>query len=97
MAEQNAEIKETDIPINRIPDFVPEAPRQVEVTDTMLQILAMEREKNIMSFLIDQLNVPIHQVEHADPDMNRIKDDESYSRVDISFSDLYSETILKEM
>ncbi len=97
LAEQNGEIKETDIPANRIADFVPALPRQVEVSDTMLQILAMEREKNIMSFLIDKLNVALPQLEHADPDLNRVKDEESYSRADISFSDLYSETILKEM
>ncbi|MEE4167216.1 MAG: DUF748 domain-containing protein, partial [Desulfocapsaceae bacterium] len=97
LAAQNGEIKETDIPTNRIADFVPVAPRQVEVSETMLQILAMEREKNIMSFLINNLAVSPAQLEHTDPDLNRIKNDESYSRADISFSDLYSEIILKEI
>ena len=97
LAGQNGEIKETDIPVNRFPEFVPEAPSQVEVTDTMLQILAMEREKNTIRFLVDQLSVPLNQVEQADAEMNRLKNDESYSRVDISLSDLYAETITKEM
>ena len=97
LAEQNGEIKETDIPVNRFPEFVPEAPGQVEVTDTMLQILAIEREKNTIRFLVDQLSVPLNQVEQADVEMNRLKNDESYSRVDISLSDLYAETITKEM
>ena len=96
LAEQNAEIKETDIPADRIGEFVPVLPRQVEVNDTMLQILAMEREKNIISFLIDKLNVPLPQLEHADPDLNRIKNGESYSRADLSFSALYSDTALQE-
>ena len=96
MSEQNGEIKETDIPVNRFPEFVPEAPGQVEVTDTMLQILAMKREKNTIRFLVDQLSVPLNQVEQADVEMNRLKNDESYSRVDISLSDLYAETITKE-
>ena len=97
LAEQNDEIKETDIPENKIPEFVPEAPRQVDVSDTMLQILAMEREKNTIGFLVDQLSVPASRVEHEDPEFNRVKNDESYSRADISLSDLYSENMNKEM
>ena len=97
LAEQSDEIKETDIPENKIPEFVPEAPRQVNVSDTMLQILAMEREKNAIGFLVDQLSVPASRVEHEDPEFNRVKNDESYSRADISLSDLYSENMNKEM
>ncbi len=97
LADQDGDIKETDIPINKISEFVPVAPRQVDVTDTMLQILAGEREKNAIGYLVDQLSVPANRVEPADSKINRVKDGERYSRADIALTDLYSETISKDM
>jgi len=97
LADQDEEIKETDIPVNTIPEFVPEVPAQVKVTDTMLQILAVEREKNAVSFLVDQLSVPSNRAEQSNSGLSRVKDGENYSRVDISLTDLYAETINKEM
>ena len=90
LAAQNSDIKETDIPVNTIPEFVPVTPKPVEVTDSMLRVLAVEREKSVINYLVEKLAIPEDRIEQAHQGVNRIRDNAEFSRVDIRVSDLFA-------